>query len=449
MDNTALIITIAVLAMFILLFLIIKTKLQAFLALIIASLFVGLAVGMPPQELITHIEESMGGTLGFVALIIGIGTIFGEVLRASGASEKLALTLMDKFGEKNIVWALAASGFLVSIAVFIDVAIVILVPLTYALVRRSKKSLLYYGIPLTAGLSVTHTFIPPTPGPIATASIIGADLGYVILFGVIAAIPAVIIAGPIFGTFISKKIYVGIPEQFEKSTFEYDEEKLPGFRGILIILLTPLLLILGNTFSDLLLPEGNIIREILMFIGNPIIALLIVTLLSIWFYGHRRGFTKEEMQRITTRALEPAGIIILITGAGGVFGQTLIATGIGDILADAMQTINMPLVVFGFVTASLIRITQGSGTVSMITAASLVAPLIPHFDVSEPMLGVVTIAIACGGTAFSHVNDSGFWMANRYFGMSVADTLKSWTVMKTLVGLTGFAVCLILSIFVP
>lgn len=182
-----------------------QNKASSLLALIIASLFVGLAVGMPPQELLAHIEEAMGGTLGFVALIIGIGTIFGEVLRASGASEKLALTLMDKFGEKNIVWALGASGFLISIAVFIDVAIVILVPLTYALVRKSKKSLLYYGIPLTAGLSVTHTFIPPTPGPIATASIIGADLGYVILFGVIAGIPAMIIAGPLFGKFISKK----------------------------------------------------------------------------------------------------------------------------------------------------------------------------------------------------------------------------------------------------
>ncbi|MGX8793711.1 GntP family permease [Oceanobacillus sp. M60] len=448
MESTAWIITVGILAMVILLFLIIRTKLQAFLALIIASLFVGLAVGMPPQELLAHIEEAMGGTLGFVALIIGIGTIFGEVLRASGASEKLALTLMDKFGEKNIVWALGASGFLISIAVFIDVAIVILVPLTYALVRKSKKSLLYYGIPLTAGLSVTHTFIPPTPGPIATASIIGADLGYVILFGVIAGIPAMIIAGPLFGKFISKKIHVDVPEHFKESEVNYDPDKLPGFAGVVIMLIAPLILILGNTTADLLLDEGNIVREILMFIGNPIIALLIVSLLTIWLYGTRRGFTKGELQKITTRALEPAGIIILITGAGGVFGQTLIATGIGDILADAMQQINMPIILFGFITAALIRITQGSGTVSMITAASLVSPLIQHFDVSEPMLGLVTIAIACGGTAFSHVNDSGFWMANRYFGMSVADTLKSWTVMKTLVGLTGLAVVLILSLFI-
>lgn len=214
------------------------------------------------------------------------------------------------------------------------------------------------------------------------------------------------------------------------------------------MLIAPLILILGNTTADLLLDEGNIVREILMFIGNPIIALLIVSLLTIWLYGTRRGFTKGELQKITTRALEPAGIIILITGAGGVFGQTLIATGIGDILADSMQQINMPIILFGFITAALIRITQGSGTVSMITAASLVSPLIQHFDVSEPMLGLVTIAIACGGTAFSHVNDSGFWMANRYFGMSVADTLKSWTVMKTLVGLTGLAVVLILSLFI-
>src|SRR5699024_883224 len=188
--------------------------------------------------------------------------------------------------------------------------------------------------------------------------------------GTIAGIPAMVLGGILYGKFISKKIHVGVPEQFDNDGIAYDPEKLPGFAGVVAILITPLILILGNTFSDLLLPEGNIARDILMFIGNPIIALLIVTLLTLWLYGTRRGFTRDELQTISTRALEPAGIIILITGAGGVFGQTLIVTGIGDILAEGMQQINMPIILFGFITAALIRITQGSGTVAMITAAS-------------------------------------------------------------------------------
>jgi gluconate transporter len=449
LDSTAWLVIISIFALVLLLFLVLKTKLQAFIALLIVSLLVGLAVGMPPEEIITTIEDAMGGTLGFVALVIGLGAMFGEVLRVSGGSERLALGLINKFGDKNILWALGFSGFLVSIAVYIDVAIIILVPLIYSIALKSKKSLLYYGIPLCAGLSVTHTFLPPTPGPISTAAIIGADLGWVIIFGVICGIPAMIVAGPLFGRFISKKVFVPVPEHILKdSENPIPEKELPSFRSVIFIILLPLVLILTNTTAEMLLEEGNPFRTVLTFIGNPIVALLIVCLLTFWIFGTRRGYTRDEVQKIATKALEPAGVIILITGAGGVFGKMLIASGIGDLLADAMQSVNMPLLLFGFLTASIIRISQGSGTVSMITAASLVAPLVETFKVSEPMLGLLVIAIACGGTAFSHVNDSGFWMANRYFGMTVKDTLRTWTVMKTIVGLTGFTVCCFVSLFV-
>lgn len=449
MDSDLLLIIIGSSAIILLLLLILKFKMQAFIALLIVSILVGLAVGMPPLEIVETIEEAMGSTLGFVALVIGLGSMFGEVLRVSGGSEKLALGLIDKFGEKNIIWALGFSGFLVSIAVFIDVAIIILFPIIYSISLRTKKSLLYYGIPLGAGLSVTHTFIPPTPGPIATASIMGADLGWVIIFGVICGIPAMIVAGPVFGSFISKRIFVPVPEHIlEEADTTTSHKDLPSFRSVISIILLPLVLILTNTTADLLLQEGSMLRTILMFIGNPVIALLIVCLLTFWIFGTRRGYTRSDIQSIVTKALEPAGVIILITGAGSVFGKMLISSGIGDLLANAMESVNMPLIVFGFLTASVIRIAQGSGTVSMITAASLVVPLVDTFDVSAPMLGLLTIAIACGGTAFSHVNDSGFWMANRYLNMSVKDTLKSWTVMKSIVGLTGFFMCLIISIFI-
>ncbi|SDK02236.1 GntP family permease [Sediminibacillus albus] len=449
MTSTPGLIIVAVLAVVLLLFLVMRTKLQAFIALLVVSLLVGLAVGMPPGEIITTIEEGMGGTLGFIAVIIGLGAMFGEMLRVSGGAERLALTLMDKFGEKNISWALGLTGFIVSIPVFLDVALVILVPILYSLTQKTKKSLLYFGIPLMAGLAVTHSFIPPTPGPISVASLLGADLGWVILFGALAGLPAMILAGPVFGKYIANKIHVGVPEYMLEQMKEVDYDRdLPSFKSVVLIILLPLILILVNTTADLVLAEESTLREVLTFIGHPFVALTMAALLTFYIFGIKRGYKKEEIQQITTKALEPAGIIILVTGAGGVFGEMLIQSGIGDILADAMKDANMPIIVFAFITATVVRIAQGSATVSMITAAGLVSPLLDSFNVSEPMLGLLVIAIASGATVVSHVNDSGFWLVNRYFGLTEKQTLKSWTVMETIIGLVGFGVALLLSLFV-
>lgn len=456
MASASWLVIVACLGVILLLFLVMKTKLQAFVALLVVSFLVGLAVGMPPEEIIATFEKGMGGTLAFIAIIIGLGAMFGEVLKVSGGAERLALTMLDKFGEKRSPWALTITGFIVSIPVFLDVALVILIPILYSLTQKTNKSLLYFGIPLLAGLAVTHGMIPPTPGPIAAASIIGADLGWVILFGFLAGIPAMILAGPVFGKYIAKKIHIGVPpfmlEQaagmvdFEE-TAKNNEKDLPNFWNVISIIMLPLVLILLNTTGDLLLEEGTL-RSVLIFIGHPFVALTIAALLTFYIFGTKRGYSKQEIQKITTKALEPAGIIILVTGAGGVFGEMLIASGIGDVLADAMQKTDIPLVVFAFITAALIRIAQGSVTVSMITASSLVAPLLDTFDVSEPMMGILVIAIASGASIASHVNDSGFWMVNRYFGMTEGETLKSWTVMMTIIALVGFAVCLLLSLFV-
>ncbi|HBZ95833.1 MAG TPA: gluconate transporter [Pseudomonas sp.] len=449
MENTTLVVAVSVSAIVALLILIVRFRFQPFLALILVSVGAGLALGMPAQELLDFIVKSMGGTLGFVALIIGLGAMFGEMLRVSGGSERLALNLVERCGDRTVPWALGLAGFLVSIAVFIDVAIIILVPLIYGIAKRTKRSLLYYGIPLCAGLSVTHTFIPPTPGPIATASILGADLGWVIIWGVIAGLPAMAVAGPIFGKFIASRIFVPVPEHMNQGASNFDDaSRLPSFRSVVLTLLLPLLLILGNTSAELLLAEGNRLRDVLMFVGNPFIALLLTCLMTFWVFGHKRGYSKDELQKIATKALEPAGIIILITGAGGVFGKVLVASGIGEILASGMQNLGLPLVLFAFMTSAVMRISQGSGTVAMITGASLTAPVAELMGVGDQMTALLVIAIACGGTAFSHVNDSGFWMANRYFGMSVSDTLKSWTVMKSLVGLTGLVICLVISPFI-
>ena len=440
-------ILVALAGIFLLLFLVIRTKLHAFVALLLVSLIVGILAGMPLNEVVTSMQNGMGGTLGFVAVVVGLGAMFGQMLEVSGGAERLAQTLVKKFGEDKSQWALGVTGFLVAIPVFFDVGFIILVPIVYGLAKKTGKSLLYYGIPLLAGLAVTHSFIPPTPGPIAVADLIGADLGWVILFGTIAGIPAMIIAGPLFAKYISKKLHVVVPDYMNLEEIEYDKE-LPSFKLIASLIMIPLVLILLNTVSGVLLEEGDIVRSILTFLGHPFVALTIATILTFVFLGTKRGYSRQEVQDIATKALEPAGIIILVTGAGGVFKQILIDSGVGQVLGDMMAGSALPPILLAFLIAAAVRVAQGSATVSMVTAAGLMAPLIEILGLQGPVLGLLVIAIASGATVLSHVNDSGFWLVGRYFGISVKDTLKSWTVMETLIGLVGVTVALILGVFI-
>ncbi|WP_455331637.1 GntT/GntP/DsdX family permease [Exiguobacterium profundum] len=440
-------ILIALAGIFLLLFLVIRTKLHAFVSLLLVSLIVGVAAGMPLGDVIASIQNGMGGTLGFVAVVVGLGAMFGKMLEVSGGAERLAQTLVSKFGEDKAQWALGITGFIVAVPVFFDVGFIILVPIVYGLAKKTGRSLLYYGIPLLAGLAVTHSFIPPTPGPIAVANLIGADLGWVILFGVLAGIPAMILAGPVFGKYIAKKIQVTIPDYMEFEEIDTSKE-LPSFKMILSLILIPLVLILANTLSAVLLDEGNAVRDFLTFLGHPFVALTIATLLTFVFLGTRRGYSRDEVQEIATKALEPAGIIILVTGAGGVFKQVLIDSGVGDVLGEMMAGSPLPAIVLAFLIATVVRVAQGSATVSMVTAAGLITPLLEIQNITGAALGLIVIAIASGATVLSHVNDSGFWLVNRYFGLDVKDTLKSWTIMETIIGLTGFAVVFLISLFI-
>lgn len=448
MSTTGLI-AIAILGIALLLFLIMHSKVQAFVALLIASLFIGIAAGLPLEDIIASIEGGMGGTLGFIAVVVGLGAMFGEMLRVSGGAERLAGSLIHRFGEERAQWSMGFAGFLVAIPVFFDVGLVILIPLIYSLVGKTGRSLLFYGIPLLAGLAVTHAFVPPTPGPIAVASVIGADIGWVILFGLLAGIPAMIVAGPLFGRYIAKRIHLTVPEYvLVNEEKKKNEKELPSFGLVLSLILIPLVLILSNTLSGLLLAEGDPLRSIFNFVGHPFVALTIATLLAFYLLGRRRGYSKQEVQTIATKAMEPAGIIILVTGAGGVFKETLINTGIGDVMGELMKDTNLPIVLLAFLIAALVRVAQGSATVAMITAAGLTAPVLETMDPSAPLLGLIVIAIASGATVLSHVNDSGFWLVNRYFGMTEKQTLQSWTVMATLIGLVGVTVALVISFFV-
>ncbi|QQK65141.1 gluconate transporter [Cobetia sp. cqz5-12] len=434
-----------------LLYLVMRLRLHAFVALLVVSLGVGLATGMQPDAIIDSVTNGMGNTLGFVATVVGLGAMFGKMLEVSGGVDRMANTLLGRFGTSRSQWALALTGFLVAIPVFLDVAFIILVPLVYALARRSGRSLLYYGIPLLAGLAVTHSFIPPTPGPIAVAKLIGADLGYVILFGALCGLPAMIVAGPIFGRFIAARIDARIPDYMGNTGSVMSDEEVnqraPGFGLILSIVLLPLALIVLNTVSGFLFGDDSPLVGWLGFLGHPFVALSLATLMAFTLLGTRRGMTREQVMEVATKALEPAGIIILVTGAGGVFKQMLIDSGVGDVLGNLMADSNLPPILLAFLIATAVRVIQGSATVAMITAAGLMAPVIDTLALSGPVLGLVVIAIASGATVLSHVNDSGFWLVSRYFGLTEKETLKSWTVMETLIGVIGVCMALLIGLF--
>lgn len=442
---------IVIAAVALLLFMVLKLKLNAVIALLITSIFVGVATGMPLNGIILSIQNGMGGTLGFVATVVGLGAIFGQMLESSGGAESLARFMVQKFGIKRAPLAMVLSGFFIGIPVFFDVGFIILVPLVYALSRDTKRSLLFYGIPLLAGLAVTHSFIPPTPGPVAVAEIINAQLGYVILWGFILGIPVALVAGPLFGRYIGKKIVVFPPDFFEPPT-NHESRQLPAFGQVIGIICIPLILILMSTVTDVLVQKelmtAGKTSQVISFLGHPFTALIIATLVAIWFLGIKKGFDKKEILDLSTRALGPAGIIILITGAGGVLKQILIDSGIGQIMAEAIAGSAWPPVLLAWTLAAVVRVTQGSATVAMITAAGIMAPILEIMNLSQTQLALIVLAISSGATLLSHVNDSGFWLVGKYFGLNEKQTLQSWTVMESIIALTGLILTLGVSLLI-
>ncbi len=453
-----------------LLVLILRFKLQAFLSLIVVSVTVAAASkfvnpnAVPLTQVASTIVNSMGGALGFIATIIGIGSIFGAILEHSGGTQALATSLVGFFGEKRAPWAMLLTGFIISIPVFLDVALVILAPLIYAMARDTKKPLLMFGLPLVVGMAVTHSFVPPTPGPVAVGYILGVNLGWVILFGLIIGFPTAILCGPWLTTRMAQKIDVTLPEP--SAAPEDSPVNLPSFSFILLLIALPIGLILCGTVIEQMVASGlsetlsnaerntqlaaalasaSPIKQFVYFLGHPVIALLLSTLLALHFLGTRRGVSRDTLVLISTNALGPAGIIILITGAGGVFKGVLKETGITDALVEAFGNSGIPVLVLAYIFATLVRVAQGSATVAMLTAAGLMVGFVE--GLSQPNLALVTLAIAAGATGFSHVNDSGFWMISRYFRMTEAQTLRTFTVLSTMISVIGFSLVLLVSLF--
>lgn len=452
-------------AIALILFLILKWRVQAFVALLLASVFVGVVSGtMELTEVGDTIKDSMGSSLGFIATIIGLGAIFGSMIEHSGGAQSLANGLLKFFGEKKANWAMLMTGFLISIPVFLDVALVIIAPILYALSRRTGKSLLTFGLPLLAGMVVTHSFVPPTPGPTWVAYELGIPIGTVILYSVLVGLPTAIISGIFLGGKIAERIKIDPPE-----LIEVEETDTPSFWTIAIILMLPIVLIVagslveqavGSGIADglsrsergaemaILMKAAPGWQQFVAFFGHPILALLLSTSLTLWILGVKRGVKKDQLMEVATRALGPAGIIILITGAGGVFKGMLGKTGVGDALAETLGGLGVTPVILAFLFSAISRIAQGSATVAMVMAASLMSPILMNMGLSDAQLSLVVVAIAAGAAGFSHVNDSGFWMVSRYFRMTEKQTFQTWSLVSTAVGFIGVFFASILWMFV-
>lgn len=423
--------------------LIMRLKLHAFVALLLVSIATALAVGVSPGDIAEIIEDGMGGTLGFVAVVVGLGAMFGQVLKESGAAAKMADTIVEAFGEKRVPWSLGLAGFIVAVPVFFDVGLVLLMPIVYRLVRRLGVGLLVLALPLLAGLSAAHSLVPPTPGPVAAAAALGADLGWVIVFGFVAGLPAVVVAGVWYGRWIGDRVEVSLPEGLADEV--EDDVEPPSFWLVLAVLAAPLALIMTGTLSETLLEEDSTAALWLGFIGDPFVALIVAVLLAFYVLGTRQGLSRERVQGAATRALEPVGLILLVTGAGGVFGAVLEAGGVDDVLEEVLEATGMPVILLAFLAALVFRVVLGSGVPAMVTSAAIVAQVAEGQQLGAPMLGAIVVAIGAGSTVLSHVNDSGFWLASRYLNLDEKATLRVWTVMQTILGAVAFLIVLALS----
>ena len=424
---------------------IIKFKIQAMVSILIGALTIGLLAGMPFEDIISAVNDGMGNTLKGIALLVGLGSMFGAILEVSGGAQTLAVTMVKWFGDKKAAWALGITGLVIAMPVFFDAGLIILIPLAFSLAKRTNRSSLFYAIPLLAGLAVGHAFIPPTPGPVLVATMLNVELGWVILVGIFCGIFSMIVAGPVWGSICGKKHYIPVPEHVANQP-DIDESKLPNFWTIVGIILIPLVLIILDSVAGVV-PAMAQIQPILGFLGEPFVALLIATVAAMLILGIKHGYKTEELEKIMTKSLEPTGLILLVTACGGVLRYMLQYSGLGEVIGNAVSSANLPIVIVAFVVAALVRICVGSATVAMTMAAGIIAAMPEIASLSPLYLACTTAAIAGGATVCSHFNDSGFWLVKSLVGMDEKTTLKTWTLMETLVGGTGFIVALIISFF--
>ncbi|UCR87977.1 GntP family permease [Mycetocola spongiae] len=433
-----------------LLALIIWGRIHAFLALVIVSVLTAIATGIPTSQLVTVLTTGFGGTLGSVALLVGLGAMLGRMLETSGGAKVLTDALINKFGEKRAPLALSLASLMMGFPIFFDAGLVVMLPIIFTVARRLGGSLLTYAFPAATAFSVMHIFVPPHPGPVAATGLLGADVGLVLVFGLIVAIPTWYVVGHLFGGYVGRKYNIAIPDILFGAQNDESGDKFkssPKLGTVLFLLLLPLGLIFLNTGLNALATAGVVSLEdgwvqVLRLLGETPIALLITVVLAMWLLGWRTGKPGSLVETIVDSALGPVCSIILITGAGGMFGGVLRESGIGGAIADSLDSLGLPLILAGFVIAAIVRIAQGSATVALTTAAALVQPVILTSGYNPVQLAAVVLALAAGSVFAGHVNDSGFWLVSRFFGMDTQTTLKTWTVGQALVAVVGFVIAL-------
>lgn len=418
-------------------------KWHAFISLTVASLFLAIMSGLSMDKIVSAYETGVGGVLGHLVGILALGTILGKMMADSGAGMQVADFFVKIFGVKRLPWAMLLSGFIIGIPVFFEVGILILLPLVISIQKSSKQNILLIALPVIAGLSIVHGIVPPHPGAMAAIGIYKADLGHVLLYSLIIAIPASIIAGPLFARFIHKRV---VPEgEPQLIRVNVSKKSLPGTGISFLIILLPVILMIFAAISPYI-PMGEGLHKFFAFIGSPVIALLIAVFAAYYFLGYRQGMGKDQIKKLTEECIMPVGSIVLIIGAGGGFKQILIDSGVGNTIAGMSEHLSVSPLILAFLIAGLIRIATGSATVALTTAAGIVSPIVANM--SGVNLELLVIATGAGSLMFSHVNDAGFWMVKEYLGLTVKETFKTWTVLETLLSFIAFGGALILNAFV-
>ncbi|HEJ7038641.1 TPA: GntP family transporter [Serratia liquefaciens] len=445
--STSMLLMIAVLGVVLLLLMVIKAKIQPFVALLVVSLLVALASGIPTGEVMKVMTAGMGGVLGSVTIIIGLGAMLGRMIEHSGGAESLAQRFSKALGPKHTVAALTIAAFILGIPVFFDVGFIILAPIIYGFAKVAKVSPLKFGLPMAGVMLTVHVALPPHPGPVAAAGLLNADIGWLTIIGLAICIPVGVI-GYFTAKHLNRKTYplsIEVLEQLQLAAPEpapegkaplSDRINPPGAGLVAALIVIPIAIIMLGTVSATLLEPGSALRDTLSLLGSPAVALMIALLLAFYFLAIRRGWSLQHASDVMGDALPTAAVVILVTGAGGVFGKVLVESGVGKALAEVLTTIGLPLIPAAFIISLALRASQGSATVAILTTGGLLSEAVSGLN--QLQLVLVTLATCFGGLGLSHVNDSGFWIVTKYLGLSVADGLKTWTVLTTILGLSGF-----------
>ena len=439
----------AAFAVLVLIYLIAVRKLNPFVTLMVVSLGLGAAVGMPLKTLVKAFEAGVGSTLGHFALLIALGTMLGKMMAESGGAERIARTLIATFGERRAHWAMMLIAFIVGLPVFFEVGFVLLIPLAFNIARRTGTPILMIGLPMAAGLSVVHGLVPPHPAALIAVTAYHADIGKTIAYALLVGLPTAAIAGPLFARWITRYVSADLEHPLARQFLEADDpsRELPGFGITLLTILLPVLLMLLGSRADALAAPGSLANDVLALLGNSVMAVLLATLLSFYTFGKRRGFSREAVLAFSNDCLAPTATVVLVIGAGGGFGRILIDSGISDATIAATQSAHLSPLLFGWLVAALLRIATGSATVAMSTACSIVAPIAAAAgNTMHPELMVLTTG--AGSLILSHVNDGGFWMVKEFFNMSVTQTLKTWTVLETIISVVALLLTLVVSMVV-